>query len=133
MRTKFYCDVSTIIFTEISWHLTRDLLYMIGLLLGQIMFILDGFGEWQDLLLDKDENKATIKRYNWIDKLYFNVTYDVCVSMKLSDIRYVGATVEMGLFILNKNGNTRSLSMQGLTRKELQLLKKRINCFLDSN
>ncbi|XP_034184132.2 uncharacterized protein LOC117606153 [Osmia lignaria lignaria] len=125
--------LSTIIFAEISWQLTRNLVRMIVLLFGLIMFILDGFGEWQDLLLDKDENKATIERYNWIDKLYFTAAYDSCVSMKLSDIRYIGVTVEKGLFILEKNGKIKCLSMQGFTRNELQELKKRINYFLSSN
>lgn len=125
--------MSTIIFAEIFWQLTRNLVRMIVLLLGLIMFILDAFGEWQDLLLDKDDNKATIERYNWIDKLYFKTAYDSCVSMKLSDIRYIGVTVEKGLFILEKNGNIKSLSMQGFTRNELQQLKKRINYFLSSN
>lgn len=125
--------VSTIIFIEIFRQLSNNSLYLIVLLLGEIMFSLDTFGEWQDLLLDQDKNNAVIKKYSWTDKLCFKTAYDLDIVMKLSDIRYVGVSIDMGLFILNKNGETISLSMQGFTREELQKLRKEINYFLNVN
>ncbi|XP_043263969.1 uncharacterized protein LOC122404126 [Colletes gigas] len=125
--------LSTIIFIEIVRHLSDSFLYPISLLLGQIMFSLDAFGEWQDLLLDKDMNNVVIKKYSWTDNLYSKAFYDSCIVMKLNDIRYVGVSVNTGLFIINQNGETISLSMQGFAREELQKLKGEINHFLNVN
>lgn len=94
------------------------------------MFSLDAFGEWQDLLLDKDVNNAVIRRCTWIDKLCFEATQGSCVVMKLNDVRYVGVSVGMGLFLLHKDGRRICLSMEGFARNELQNLRKNINYFL---
>nr|XP_033339622.1 uncharacterized protein LOC117228067 [Megalopta genalis] len=125
-------SLSAAIFIEIFLPLTKNLFYRIVLLLGQIMFCLDIFGECQDLVLDKNKNNAIIRKYTWIDRLCLNRERNLCIIMKLSDIRYVGISIEMGLFILCKNGKTISLSMQGFTWKELQRLRKEINYFLDN-
>ncbi|XP_076280925.1 uncharacterized protein LOC143209329 [Lasioglossum baleicum] len=123
-------SLSAVIFIEMCLSLTKNLFYRIILFLGQIMFCLDVFGECQDLLLDKDKNNAVIKKYTWIDKLCLNTGRSLCIAMKLSDVQYVGISIEMGLFILCKNGKTISLSMQGFTWKELQSLRRKINYFL---
>jgi len=93
------------------------------------MFWLDNFGEWEDLILYKPENKAVVEKFVWSDKLCSgNSEFSL---MKLTDIRHVGVSTEMGLFILHRNGNIITLSMKGLTRKEIQDLRKEIDHFLN--
>ncbi|XP_076682874.1 uncharacterized protein LOC143376433 [Andrena cerasifolii] len=123
-------SLSAIIFTEMSRRMTENVFYSIILLLGEIMFSLDAFGEWQDLLLDKDVNNVVIRRSTWIDKLCCKATQRSCVVMKLNDVRYVGVSMGMGLFILHKDGRRICLSMEGFARNELQNLRKNIDCFL---
>lgn len=94
------------------------------------MFWLDNFGEWEDLILYKLENKAVIEKFVWSDKLCSGNSGESSL-MKLTDIRHVGISTEMGLFILHRNGNTFTLSMKGLTRKEIHNLRKEINHFLN--
>ncbi|XP_015436288.1 PREDICTED: uncharacterized protein LOC107191703 [Dufourea novaeangliae] len=126
-------NLTVIIFIEICWPITKSILHRIILFLGGIMFGLDALGEYQDLLLDTDKDTAIIKKYTWIDKLCLRSGQNMCTMMKLSDIRYVGVSIEMGLFILCKNGRTISLSMQGFTREQLQELRKEIHFFLHAN
>lgn len=111
-------------------RLTSNLYYLLILLLGEIMFGLDIFGEWEDLILYKQENKAIIDRAIWSDKLCSGYSNEF-TSMKLTDIRHVGVSSEMGLFILHKNGQIVTLNMRGLTRGEIQSLRKEINHFLN--
>ncbi|XP_076238471.1 uncharacterized protein LOC143181766 [Calliopsis andreniformis] len=125
--------LSLVICIEISRHLTKNDFYSIILLFGEIMFNLEAFGEWQDLLLDKDQNNAVIEKHTWIDKLCcYKTSHGSHIVMQLTDIRHVGVSVEMGLFILHENGRTISLSMQGFTREELQKLRRKISYFLNS-
>ncbi|EFN83184.1 hypothetical protein EAI_05974 [Harpegnathos saltator] len=100
------------------------------MLLGVVMFGLDSFGEWEDLILYKQENKAIVERATWSDKLCSGCSNEF-TSMKLTDIRHVGVSSEIGLFILHKNGRIITLSMKGLTREEIQSLRKEINHFLN--
>ncbi|KYN42924.1 hypothetical protein ALC56_02728, partial [Trachymyrmex septentrionalis] len=100
------------------------------LLLGEIMFGLDNFGEWEDLILYKDENKAVVKKSVWSDKLCSGSSGQLSF-MKLTDIQYIGVSTKMGLFILHRNGKMITLNMKGLTRKEIQDLRKEINHFLN--
>lgn len=93
------------------------------------MFGLDSFGEWEDLILYKKENKAIIAKAVWSDRLCSSNSGEISL-MKLTDIRHVGIS-EMGLFIVHRNGQTITLNMRGLTRKEIQSLRKEINYFLN--
>lgn len=107
-----------------------NIYFLIILLLGEIMFGLDSFGEWEDLILYKQENKAIIEKAIWSDRLCSDNSAEIFL-MRLTDIRHVGVSTEMGLFILHKNGQTITLSMRGLTREEIQSLRKEINYFLN--
>lgn len=122
--------MSVIIFIGILSHLTNNVYILIILLLSKIIFWLDNFGEWEDLILYKPENKAVVEKFVWSDKLCSGNSGEFSL-MKLTDIRHVGVSTEMGLFILHRNGNTITLSMKGLTRKEIQNLRKEINHFLN--
>ncbi|XP_067207707.1 uncharacterized protein [Linepithema humile] len=123
-------SLSAVIFVGILSHLTNNAYLLIILLLSEIMFWLDNFGEWEDLILYKPENKAVVEKFVWSDKLCSKNSGESSL-MKLTDIRHVGVSTEMGLFILHRNGNTITLSMKGLTRKEIQDLRKEINHFLN--
>ncbi|XP_014477971.1 PREDICTED: uncharacterized protein LOC106746193 [Dinoponera quadriceps] len=123
-------SLSVVIFIAIFSRLTSNLYFLIILLLGEIMFVLDSFGEWEDLILYKQENKAIVERAIWSDKLCSGYSNEF-VSMKLTDIRHVGVSSEMGLFILHKNGKITTFNMRGLTREEIQNLRKEINHFLN--
>lgn len=122
--------MSALIFTAIFSRLTSNLYFLIILLLGEIMFGLDIFGEWEDLILYKQENKAIIEKAIWSDKLCSGHSNEFS-SMKLTDIRHVGVSSKMGLFILHKNGKIVTFNMRGLTREEIQNLRKEINHFLN--
>lgn len=122
--------MSALIFITIFSRLISNLYFLSILLLGEIMFGLDSLGEWEDLILYKQENKAIIERAIWSDKLCSGHSNDF-ISMKLTDIRHVGISSEMGLFILHKNGKIVTLNMSGLTREEIQSLRKEINHFLN--
>lgn len=122
--------MSALIFIAIFKHLINNLYFLIILLLGEIMFGLDSFGEWEDLILYKQDNKAIIERAIWSDKLCSGHSTEF-ISMKLTDIRHVGVSSEIGLFILHKNGKIVTFNMKGLTREEIQSLRKEINHFLN--
>ncbi|XP_050463212.1 uncharacterized protein LOC126857622 [Cataglyphis hispanica] len=122
--------LSVVIFIGIFSHLTNNIYFLIILLLGEIMFGLDSFGEWEDLILYKQENKAIVQKAIWSDKLCSGNSGEISL-MRLTDIRHVGVSTDMGLFILHRNGQTITLSMRGLTRKEIQTLRKEINYFLN--
>ncbi|XP_029660520.1 uncharacterized protein LOC115233982 [Formica exsecta] len=122
--------LSVIIFIGIFSRLTSNIYFLIILLLGEIMFGLDSFGEWEDLILYKQENKAIVQKAIWSDKLCSGNSGEISL-MRLTDIRHVGVSTDMGLFILHRNGQTITLSMRGLTRKEIQSLRKEINYFLN--
>lgn len=94
------------------------------------MFGLDSFGEWEDLILYKNENKAVVERSVWTDKLCSGNSGEFSF-MRLTDIRHIGVSTKMGLFILHRNGKMIALNMKGLTRKEVQDLRKEINHFLN--
>lgn len=94
------------------------------------MFGLDSFGEWEDLILYKQDNRAVVEKSVWIDRLCCGSSGEF-FSMRLVDIRHVGISTEMGLFILHRNGDTITLSVNGLTREEMQNLKREINYFLN--
>jgi len=94
------------------------------------MFGLDSFGEWEDLILYKQENRAVIEKSVWVDKLCFGSSGEL-FSMRLVDIQHVGISTEMGLFILHRNGETITLSVKGLSRRKMQDLKREINYFLN--
>lgn len=125
-----HLPVSTIIFIGIFSHLTSNVYFLTVLLLGEIMFGLDSFGEWEDLILYKNENKAVVEKSIWSDKLCSGSSGEFSL-MRLTDIRYVGVSTKMGLFILHNNGKMINLNMKGLTRKEIQGLRKEINYFLN--
>lgn len=93
------------------------------------MFGLDNFEEWEDLILYKKENKAIIEKAVWSDRLCSDNSGEISL-MKLTDIRHVGIS-ETSLFIVHRNGRTITLNMRGLTRKEIQSLRKEINYFLN--
>lgn len=93
------------------------------------MFGLDSFGEWEDLILYKQENKAIVEKSVWSDKLCSGNSGEISL-MRLTDIRYVDIS-ELGLFIVHRNGQIITLNMRGLTRKEIQGLRKEINYFLN--
>ncbi|XP_070156795.1 uncharacterized protein [Polyergus mexicanus] len=122
--------LSVIIFIGIISRLTSNIYFLIILLLGEIMFGLDSFGEWEDLILYKQENKAIFQKAIWSDKLCSGNSGEISL-MRLTDIRHVGVSTDMGLFIVHRNGQTITLSMRGLTRKEIQSLRKEINYFLN--
>jgi len=122
--------VSAIIFIGIFSRLTSNIYFLVILLLGEIMFGLDSFGEWEDLILYKQENRAVIEKSVWVDKLCFGSSGEL-FSMRLVDIKHVGITTEMGLFILHRNGETITLSVKGLSRRKMQDLKREINYFLN--
>lgn len=127
---NYIFSVSAIIFIGIFSHLTSNIYFLIILLLGEIMFGLDSFGEWEDLILYKQENKAVVEKAVWSDRLCSGNSAEISL-MRLTDIRYVGVSTEMGLFILHRSGQTITLSMRGLTREEIQSLRKEINYFLN--
>lgn len=122
--------MSAIIFIGIFSRLTSNVYLLIILLLGEIMFGLDSFGEWEDLILYKNENKAIVERSVWSDKLCSGSLGEFSF-MRLTDIRHIGVSTEMELFILHRNGKMIALSMKGLTRKEIQNLRKEISHFLN--
>ncbi|XP_025264972.1 uncharacterized protein LOC112638121 isoform X2 [Camponotus floridanus] len=121
--------LSAIIFIVICKHLTSNIYRLIILLLGDIMFGLDSFGEWEDLILYKQENKAIVEKSVWTDRICSGNSGEISL-MKLTDIRHVGIS-EIGLFIVHRNGQTITLNMRGLTREEIQNLRKEINYFLN--
>lgn len=94
------------------------------------MFGLDSFGEWEDLILYKNENKAVIERFVWSDKLCSGSSGEFSF-MRLTDIRHIGISDKISLFILHRNGQMITLNMKGLTRKEIQDLRNEINYFLN--
>lgn len=94
------------------------------------MFGLDSFGEWEDLILYKNENKAVVERAAWSDKLCSSNSGEFSF-MRLTDIRHIGVSTKMGLFILHRNGKIITFSMKGLTRKEIEDLRKEISHFLN--
>lgn len=51
--------------------------------------------------------------------------------MKLNDIRHVGVSMDLGLFVLEKNGRTTSLSTSGLNREEIQIMRQEMHNFLN--
>ncbi|XP_012543133.1 uncharacterized protein LOC105840674 [Monomorium pharaonis] len=122
--------LSAIIFIGIFSYLTSNVYLLIILLLGEIMFGLDSFGEWEDLILYKNENKAVVERSVWSDKLCLTSSGEFSY-MRLTDIRHIGVSTKMDLFILHRNGQIITLSMKGLTRKEIQDLRKEISHFLN--
>ena len=104
------------------------------------MFSLDTIGEWEDLILDKAENTAIVSRSTWCDKLISLFTSDannekntigLKTMLKLDDIRHVGATLSMGLYIVSRYGKTICLDTRGLSRQEIQDYRKSINYFLN--
>lgn len=122
--------MSAIIFIGIFSCLTSNVYLLIILLLGEIMFGLDSLGDWEDLILYKNENKAVVEKSVWIDKLCSGSSGELSL-MKLTDIRHIGVSTAMDLFILHRNGQTITLSMKGLTTEEIQDLRKEINHFLN--
>ncbi|XP_018370930.1 PREDICTED: uncharacterized protein LOC108766252 [Trachymyrmex cornetzi] len=128
--TWLLLGLSAVIFIGIFSRLINNVYLLIILLLSEIMFGLDSFGEWEDLILYKDENKAVVEKSVWSDKLCLGSSGQLSF-MKLTDIRYIGVSTKMGLFILHRNGKMITLSMKGLTRKEIQDLRKEINHFLN--
>lgn len=78
----------------------------------------------------KNENKAVVERSVWSDKLCSGNSGEFSF-MRLTDIRHIGVSTKMGLFILHRNGQMITLSMKGLMRKEIQDLRKEINYFLN--
>lgn len=123
--------LSLFVFIVVSSHLTDNIFVLIITILGEIMFGLDTLGEWEDLILDKEQNTATITRCTWCYKLCSRVPKKSITVMKLSDIRHVGVSTDLGLFVLYRNGKTATLTTHGLTRNEIQNLKKEINYFLN--
>lgn len=123
-------SVSAVTFIAIFSRLTSNVYVLIILLLGEIMFGLDNLGEWEDLVLYKQENKAVVERSVWCDRLCFARSSDSS-TMRLTDIRHVGLSAGMDLFLLHRDGRIVTLSMKGLTREEIQGLRKEINYFLN--
>lgn len=130
-------SVSVLVLIEISRRLmTENLLTSMISIFGGIMFGLDTLGDWEDLVFEKSENLATYKRRNWSDKLCLLFVRDNSAkfndaSMKLDEIRHVGVSIDLGLFVLTKNGKTTSLSTNGMTRNEIQTMRREINHFLN--
>ncbi|XP_025602303.2 uncharacterized protein LOC112694949 [Athalia rosae] len=124
--------VSVFIFIGIARRLTDNVFTLMASIFGGIMFGLDTLGDWEDFVLDKKENRATFTRCNWSDKLVcWGAAERPTVVMKLSEIRHVGVSINLGLFILQRNGKTTSLSTNGLTREEIQNLRHEVHHFLN--
>ncbi|KAI4491000.1 hypothetical protein M0802_010576 [Mischocyttarus mexicanus] len=121
----------TVLFIWICYHVTNNIFFLVVSILGEITFCLDTLEEWEDLILNKETNKAVISKYTWSDKLCCKFLNKQSIIMELNDIRYVGVSVELGLFIVHKSGQTVSINMNGLTHKEVQMLRKEINYFLN--
>lgn len=77
-----------------------------------------------------NENKAVVEKSVWSDKLCLGKTGEFSL-MKLTDIRHVGVSTEMGIFIIHRNGKIITFNVTGLTRKETEDLRKDINYFLN--
>lgn len=129
-QSGLHFPVSAIIFIGVFSHLTNNVYLLIILLLSEIMFGLDSFGEWEDLILYKNENKAVVERAVWSDKLCSSNSGEFSF-MRLTDIRHIGVSTKMGLFILHRNGKIITFSMKGLTRKEIEDLRKEISHFIN--
>ncbi|KAK2578143.1 hypothetical protein KPH14_001342 [Odynerus spinipes] len=121
----------TILFVWTCQYIMNNTFFLLISILGEITFILDALGDWEDLILNKATNKAIISKYTWTDKLCCKFANKKSITMDLNDIRYVGVSIAMGLFIVHKSGQTVFINMNGLKRKEIQTLRKEINYFLN--
>ncbi|XP_015594019.1 uncharacterized protein LOC107267180 [Cephus cinctus] len=124
---------SASIFYMVTRRLTDNILASLILLLAEITFSLDALGEWQDLVLDKEENKATVTLCSWCDKLCSKVPEKSLTVMRMSDIRHVGISTELGIFLLGFNGKILSFSTRGLSHEEAREFKKKINYYLNTS
>ena len=124
--------MSITVFTTIFRYLTDGVFVLTIFFLGEIVFGLDAFGEWEELILNKPQNLATLTKYSWCD-MFFSESLEKCtLRIKLSDIRHVGVSQNMGLFMLPRNGKAVTFSTRGLKRDEVQNIKRDINYFLNT-
>lgn len=101
--------------------------------MGEIIFGLEAFGDWEELTLDRKENLVIFSKNSWHDKLFSKNSVKYFFKSKLSDIRHVGVSQNMGLFILPRNGKVVFIGTQGLSRDDVQNIKRDINFFLNLN
>lgn len=124
--------MTIIVCTTLFYYLSNGVYVLIIFILGEIIFGLDAFGEREELMLDKSKNLATFTKYSWSDKLFSKSTEKYTFKMKLSDIRHVGVSQNIGLFMLPRNGKAVTFSTRGLKRDEVQNMKRDINFFLNT-
>ena len=120
------------VFTALLHYLSSGVFVLIIFVLGEIIFGLDAFCEWEELILDKSQNLTTFIKYSWCDKLFSKSSEKYTLKLKLSDIRHIGVSQNMGLFMLPRNGKAVTFSTRGLKRDEVQNLKRDINLFLNT-
>ncbi|XP_015519656.1 uncharacterized protein LOC107224201 isoform X1 [Neodiprion lecontei] len=127
-----FLGLSVLVFVELCRRLSENVFVSTVLIFGDIMFVLDTLGDWEDFVLDKVANKATFRRSSWSDKLCLGSAGEKSVvTMELSKIRHVGVSMTLGLFVLLKNGKTTSLSTRGLHREEIQTMRREVHNFLN--
>ncbi|XP_012286101.1 uncharacterized protein LOC105702815 [Orussus abietinus] len=126
----FLFSLTVIVFISVLSNVTRNPFVLAALTAIEVMFGLDALGEWEDMILDMERNEAIISRCTWLNKIYSCIPVSFLRVMKLNDIRHVGATMNLGLFLLHRSGKVAFLSTYGLTYDEVQTLKKKINHFL---
>lgn len=119
--------------TIICHYLTNGVILLTIFILGEIIFGLDAFGDWEELTLDKMENLVIFSKNSCYEKLFTGSSIKYSTKSKLSDIRHVGVSQNMGLFILPRNGKVMTFGTQGLTRNQLQSIKSDIIRFLNLN
>lgn len=83
-------------------------------------------------MLDQNQNVAIVTKYGWNEKLFLK-HLEKSVVVNLSDIRHVGASPETGIFFLSKTGTTITFNAKGLSRDDIQTMKKTILRFLEAN
>ncbi|XP_046423840.1 uncharacterized protein LOC124302257 isoform X2 [Neodiprion virginianus] len=99
-----FLGLSVLVFVELCRRLSENVFVSTVLIFGDIMFVLDTLGDWEDFVLDKVANKATFRRSSWSDKLCLGSAGEKSVvTMELSKIRHVGVSMTLGLFVLLKN------------------------------
>lgn len=131
--TNFPFAACLVLTVEITRHLTDNWLFVVSLAFGEGILAMDLMGEWEDLLLDKDNNVAIVTSCTWLDRLFSSVIKSSSLVMKLHNIVHVGLSVEKGLFMLHRNGKTACISTRGLTRDEIQEMKREVCYFLDTH
>ncbi|XP_033220707.1 uncharacterized protein LOC117175188 [Belonocnema kinseyi] len=123
---------TVIICTTFFYYFLNGAFVLTIIILGEIIFGLDAFGEREEFMLEKSKNLATFTKYSWCDKLFSKSAESYTLKMKLSDIRHVGVSQNIGLFMLPRNGKAVTLSTRGLKRDEVQNIKRDINFFLNT-